>query len=267
MTRISPHADKSPPARVARTRSWLPGNLLIAFAAAAFAFAASSTAIAQNSPLPYGNHNWNDYTGMTNYNYDFSRYGLPGIGVSPWNPIMQAQLNIGLQTARYNMYTAWANQAAGIANLYNQQAIAQAQRKAQGERNAQEDQAIEPRSDARDPMLVPPQPAPLLPKALPHNKVLKSNGDVIWPSAPPSSETLDKNRFAAEAAIRVAAKEFEANGRASAQSVSEAKSQLLAYGKPALQQLARANRGEAQKLLRFFVSLERMLDELAGERL
>ncbi len=216
-------------------------------------------ASAQYSPLPYSNYNWNDYTGMMNYNYDYSRYGLPGVGVSPWNPILQAQLNLGLKTARYNMYTAWANQAAGVANLYNQQAIAQAMQ------NAQAEQALHARYDVRNRVPRPAQPATEPPKPLPRNKVLKENGDVIWPSPPASSDTLDKNRFAAEAAIRVAVKEFETNGHASIQSVAEAKSQLFAYGKPVLQQLARANRGEAEKLLTFFISLERVLDELAGE--
>jgi hypothetical protein len=258
MKRFSPVSLVDPPFRAALDRNWFPRRLLFV-ASAAFAFAAGGTASAQYSPLPYSNYNWNDYTGMMNYNYDYSRYGLPGVGVSPWDPILQAQLNIGLKTARYNMYTAWANQAAGIANLYNQQAIAQAQR------NAQADQTMEPRYDVRNRMLRPAQPVAEVPKPLPRNKVLKSDGEVIWPSAPPSSDTLDKNRFAAEAAIRVAVKEFESNGKASIQSVSEAKSQLFAYGKPALQQLVRANRGEAEKLLTFFVSLEHVLDELTGE--
>ena len=87
----------------------------------------------------------------------------------------------------------------------------------------------------------------------------------IWPTKSPSSNALDKARGAAEAAIRVAVKEFEADGKASIQSVAEAKSQLFAYGKPALEQLVRANRDEAKKLLKFLASLEQVLDSLAGE--
>ena len=63
----------------------------------------------------------------------------------------------------------------------------------------------------------------------------------------------------------MAVKEFEANGKASIQSVAEAKSQLLAYGKPALEQLVRSNRAEAKKLLKFLASLEQELNALAGE--
>jgi hypothetical protein len=234
-------------------------NRVLAVALVAFVFAPAPNASAQYSPLPYSNYNWNNYTGMMNYNYDYSRYGLPGVGVSPWDPILQAQLNLGLKTARYNMYTAWASQAAGVANLYNQMAIAQAQQ------NAQNNQTMQPRYDMRNRLLRPAPPANPVPKPLPRNTVLKVNGDIIWPSPPPSSDTLDKNRFAAEAAIRVAVKEFEANGKASIQSVAEAKSQLFAYGKPMLEQLARSNRAEAQKMLTFFISLEHVLDELAGE--
>ena len=88
---------------------------------------------------------------------------------------------------------------------------------------------------------------------------------MIWPASIPASESLDKSKSAAESAIRVAVKEFETDGKATIHSVAEAKSQLFAYGKPALEQLARANRGEAQKLLKFLASLEQVLNGLAGE--
>jgi hypothetical protein len=257
MKRFSPRRIGRPFFLNCRIRSTSRTTL---FVVAAAAFALAPAASAQYSPLPYSNYNWNDYSGMMNYNYDYSRLGLPGVGVSPWDPILQAQLNIGLQQAQYNMYTAWAQQAAGIANLYNQQAIAQAQQ------NAEKEQVLHARYDVRNRLPRPAQHATQVPKPLPRNKVLKVNGDVIWPSQPPSSDRLDKSRYAAEAAIRVAVKEYEANGKASVQSVAEAKSQLFAYGKPVLEQLARASRSEAQKLLTFFISLEHVLDELAGAR-
>jgi hypothetical protein len=215
---------------------------------------------AQYGPLPYSNYNWNNYSGMLNYNYDYSRYGLPGVGVSPWDPILQAQLNFGLKSARYNMYNAWANQAAAVANLYNQQAIAEAQR------NAQLLQPVQPRYDVRHrvPRPIPP-PDSNTPKPLPRNEVLKDDGSVIWPESLPASSALEKARSAAEAAIRVAVKEHAASGKATIQSVAEAKSMLFAYGKPALAQVARARSGQGTKLLHFFMSLEHVLDSLAGE--
>jgi hypothetical protein len=228
--------------------------------AALLTFAVTRDAGAQNWPLPYSNYNWNDYTGNMNFNYDYSRYGLPGVGISPWNPILHAQLNLGMMTAQYNMYNSWANQAAAVANLYNQQAISEAQR------NAQYSQMVQPRYDVRTrtPQPLPP-PDATAPKLPPASAYLKDDGQVNWPESLPASPELDKAKSAAEAAIRVAVNEFKANGKATIQSVAEAKSQLFAFGKPLLQQLVRANRDEAKKLLEFFTNLEQVLNRLADE--
>jgi hypothetical protein len=247
----------SPRLRGPRAAARLAG----AVAAAFLVLGAGRQGSAQSTPLPYSNYNWNNYTGMMNYNYDYSRYGLPGVGVSPFDPIVQAQLNLGLRTARYNMYNAWANQAAGAANLYNQQAIAQAMKNAQ-----QQQQAVPPRYDVRQrvPRPVPPAETPA-PKLLPRNEVLQSDGQVLWPSSASTSGELGQKRAAAEAAIRVAVKEFEASGKATIQSVAEAKSLLFAYGKPALEATASKSRATTRNLLKFFKSLEQVLDSLAGE--
>src|SRR5438067_368722 len=78
-----------------------------------------------NQPTPNYQYGSIDPFGI-NYNYDYMRYGPPGVGVSPWNPIVQAQLNLGMRTARYNMFNAWSANMNQAANLYNQQAMAQA---------------------------------------------------------------------------------------------------------------------------------------------
>jgi hypothetical protein len=232
----------------------------VALAVVALALGTALEARAQSTAGPYSNYNWNTYYGMPYYNPGYAQYGFPGVGVSPWNPIVQAQLNLGLKTARYNMYSSWADQSNAAANLYYQQAMAQAIQ------NQQAQQALQPRYDVRTRA---PRPVPAAessaPKHLPKNEVLGSDGRVLWPETVPSSASLDKDKAAAEAAIRVAVKEFEESRKATIQSVAEAKSLLFAYGKPALEQLARANRGEAQKLLRFFASLEQVLNSLAGE--
>jgi hypothetical protein len=222
----------------------------------------SSQAAAQTQALPgpYSSYNANQYPGPIYYNPGYAQYGLPGVGVSPWNPIVQAQLNLGLKTARYNMYSAWADQSNAAANLYYQYAVAQQLQ------NQQHLQGMQVRYDVQTRA---PRPVssvnPEAKKLLAKGDVLNANGDVVWPAKLPSSEALDKSRSAAEAAIRVAVKEFEAQGKASIQSVAEAKSQLLAFGKPALEQLVRANRDEADKLLKFLASLEQALNSLAGE--
>ena len=94
-------------------------------------------------PGPYTNFNTNQYSGPMSYNQGYAQYGLPGVGVSPWNPIVQAQLNLGMRTARYNMYSAWADQSNAAANLYYQQAVAQQIQ------NAQVQQAIQTRYDVQ----------------------------------------------------------------------------------------------------------------------
>ena len=211
-------------------------------------------------PGPYNAYTQNQYTGPIYYNPGYAQYGLPGVGVSPWNPIVQAQLNLGMKTARFNMYSAWADQSNAAANLFYQQSVTQQLQ------NQQQLQAMQTRYDVQTRAPRPVSTAnPEAKKLLAKGDVLTANGDVVWPATAPASETLDKSRSAADSAIRVAVKEFEANGKASIQSVAEAKSQLLAYGKPALEQLVRANRAEAQKLLKFLASLEQELNSLAGE--
>jgi hypothetical protein len=219
-------------------------------------------ALAQTQPLPgpYSNYNSNQYPGPIYYNPGYAQYGLPGVGVSPWNPIVQAQLNLGMRTARYNMYSAWADQSNAAANLFYQQAVSQQLQ------NQQQLQGMQVRYDVQTRAPRPVSSAnPEAKQLLAKGDVLKADGEVAWPEKLPASETLDKSRSAAEAAIRVAVKEFEASGKASIQSVAEAKSELFAYGKPALEQLVRANRGEANKLLKFLASLEQVLNSLAGE--
>jgi hypothetical protein len=216
---------------------------------------------AQYTPGPYSNYNYNwNYYGPVNYRYGMTRYGMPGLGVSPWDPMVQAQLNMSRKMARTQMYGAVSEQASSAANLFNQQAIAQAMQ------NAQQQQAVPPRYDVRSRAPSPvPDSAGQAPKPLPRNQVLRNDGQVIWPSSASADGELGQARAAAQAAIGVAVEEFEADGKATIQSVAEAKSLLFAYGKPVLDQVGRKNRTEARKLLTFFQSLERVLDTLAGE--
>jgi hypothetical protein len=210
---------------------------------------------------PYQNYNANQYAGPIYYNPGYAQYGLPGVGVSPWNPIVQAQLNLGMRTARFNMYSAWADWANAGANLYYQQAVNQ---QIQNSRLMQA--PIEPKYDVatRTPRMAT-QPKEEAKKVLSRSDVLKPDGQVIWPEFAPSNSELDKARSAADAAIRIAVKDFETTGKASIASVAEAKSQLIAYGVPALSQLNKANHEEAKTMLKFLSDLERVLNSLAGE--
>jgi hypothetical protein len=158
------------------------------------------------------------------------------------------------------MYDAWANQMNAAANLYNQQAIAQAMQ------NAQQQHAVPPRYDVRQRVpRVAPASDQMAPRLLPRNEVLKDNGDVLWPDSAPTEGAFGQTRASAEAAIKEAFKEYQTNGRASIQSVAEAKSMVFAYGKPVLEQSVQSGRAQARRLLTFFTSLERVLNSFAGE--
>ena len=132
----------------------------------------------QALPGPYSSYNANQYPGPIYYNPGYAQYGLPGVGVSPWNPIVQAQLNLGMRTARYNMYSAWADQSNAAANLYYQQAVAQQLQ------NQHQLQTMQVRYDVQTRA---PRPVssvnPEAKKLLAKGDVLKANGEVAWPSS------------------------------------------------------------------------------------
>lgn len=194
-----------------------------------------------------------------NYNADYMSYGLPGVGISPWNPIVNAQLNLGMRTARYNMLNSWSAQSYQAANLFNQEAISQAIN------NARRSPVMQPSYEVNRRAVQPAEPEQPAPQPLPRADLLTPAGAVRWPASLPSVGILNSVKSAAEAAIAVATKEFVASGRASIQSVAEAKSRLFAYGQPAIKLVAQKDKAKAQELLKFFVSLEHALDSLAGE--
>jgi hypothetical protein len=145
------------------------------------------------------------------------------------------------------------------ANLYNQQSMAQAIE------NQRQMQAMQPRSDVRNQApRTGSSSARENRESLPRNQVVSPDGKVLWPGRAPNEGELARSRSAAEAAIRVAVKEFEASGKASVQSVVAAKELLYAYGKPAIQKLATENDAAAKNLFRFLASLEQFLNTLAG---
>ncbi len=206
------------------------------------------------------NYNWGVPYG-SNYNYGFMRYGQGGFGGSPYDSMDQSQLNVGMGPTPYDVYgTAGAevNQGAG-ANQNIQEAAAQAMQ------NQRQMQAMELRFDVRKrtPRTMQSKERQGN-KLLTLNQVLSSDGKVLWPSKAPNDGELGKSRAAAEAAIKVAYKEFKAGGKASVQNVVEAKELLYSYGHPALDKTAGQSRQSAQNLHRFLYSLERAIDSLGG---
>ena len=149
---------------------------------------------------------------------------------SQYNSMPQPQFNGGMGATPYDVY---GPAAAGI-----DQGVGQNVQNAalQAMQNQQQMQAMELRFDVRNmtPKTVQAKERAAN-KPLTRNQVLSSDGKVLWPGRAPSEGELGKSRAAAEAAIKVAYKEFKADGKASVQNVVEAKELLYAYGHPALE--------------------------------
>ena len=192
--------------------------------------------------------------------HDYMRYGPPGVGVSPWNPIVQAQLNLGMRTAQYDMYNAWTANMYQMANLYNQQAIAQ-----QIENARQMQQTMEPRYDVRKrtqraPKSVEQSGSPLC-RAIRFSRPTAScSGRVelqpteTWPrhARPPRRPSRSPSRNSR----RMAKPRFRASSRPRNVSPHTVN--------PALKKLAARNMDAAKSLLRFLASLEQVINSLAG---
>jgi len=204
------------------------------------------------------NYNWGVPYGA-NYNYGFMRYGEGGFGGSPYNAMVQSQLNMGMGPAPYGVYGPAAPETYQGANQNLQEAAMQAMQ------NHRQMQAMELRFDVRKRTPRTEQSKERQAnRLLTRNQVLSSDGKVLWPSKAPSDGELGKSRAAAEAAIQVAYKEFKAGGKASVQNVVEAKELLYSYGHPALDKAAGQSRQAAQGLHHFLSSLERAIDSLDG---
>ncbi len=204
------------------------------------------------------NYNWGIPYG-SNYNYGFMRYGQGEFGGSPYNPMAQSQLNVGMGPAPYDVYGTAPDETYQGSNQNIQEAAALAMQ------NQRQMQAMELRFDVRKrtPRTVQSKERQAN-KLLNRNQVLSSDGKVLWPTKAPSDGELGKSRAAVDAAIQVAYKEFKSGGKASVQNVVEAKELLYSYGHPALGKAAGQSRQAAQGLLHFLSSLERAIDSLGG---
>ncbi len=204
------------------------------------------------------NYNWGVPYG-SNYNYGFMRYGQGGFGGSAYSPMPQPQYNAGMGTSPYEVYGTPGAEVYQGTNQNMDEAAAQAVQ------NQQQMQAMELRFDVRKktPKIVQSKQRQAN-KLLTRNQVLSSEGSVLWPSKAPNNGELGKSRTAAEAAIKVAYKEFKAGGKASVKNVVDAKELLYAYGHPALEKAAGQSRQAVQGLHHFLSSLERAIDSLGG---
>jgi hypothetical protein len=224
------------------------------------AIAAGSSSQAQQFP-GYGtaNYNWSIPYGSLNYNYGFMRYGQGYVGGSSYGSMMQPQYNVGMRPSPADVYGPATSEIYQGGNQSIQEAATQALQ------NQRQMQAMELRYDVRQ--MTPKTMQSKERQAnrlLPRNQVISSDGKVLWPAKAPSDGDLGKSRAEAEAAIKVAYKEFKAGGKASVQNVVEAKELLYSYGHPALEKAAGQSRQAAKGLHHFLSSLERAIDSLGG---
>ena len=211
-------------------------------------------------PGPYSSQNTNQYPGPIYYNRGYAQYGLPGVGSFSLESDRAGATQSGNEDGTLQHVHALGRPVERGCEPVLSASRCTADPECAGDASdAAALRCSDPRTAAG--FLQKSEARDLLSKS----DVLKENGQVVWPATAPRSNDLDRARNGAEVAIRVAVKEFETDGKATISSVAEAKSQLFAYGKPALEQLARANREEAKKLLKFFASLEQELNKLAGE--
>ncbi len=220
--------------------------------------AAASSQAQQFPGQGTANYNWGVPYG-SNYNYGFMRYGQGGFTGSAYNAMPQPQYNAGMGTSPYDVYGTPGTQVYQGANPNLNEAAVQAMQ------NQQQMQAMELRFDVRKrtPRTVQAKQRQAN-KLLPRNQVIAADGKVLWPSKAPNDGELGKSRAAAEAAIKLAYKEFKADGKASVHNVVEAKELLYAYGHPAIDKAAGQSLKAAQSLHHFLTSLERAIDSLGG---
>jgi hypothetical protein len=251
------HVEKRPAMCLSQSRDFRPLLLQVLTGCLALAAGASSQARQYGYPGT-GNYQWGVGYGA-NYNYGYYRYGQGGFAGSPYNPTAQSQLNLGMTPAGYDIYRPPIG-AVGQGASTNDLAGA-----AQAMQNQRQMQVMEPRFDVRK-----RTPRTLQAKSKQANKpltrdqVLSPDGKVLWPTKAPGDGELGKSRAAAEAAIKTAYKEFNADGKASVQNLVEAKERLYAYGHPALEKAGRQNLAAAHSLHHFLFSLEQVLDSLGG---
>jgi hypothetical protein len=89
--------------------------------------------------------------------------------------------------------------------------------------------------------------------------------DVVWPADAPATEELLPKRRISDNASREALKEFRDQGLASVASSTEGRNALLAYGRPALQNLRTNNPAVAESFHGFLLGLYDALGRAATE--
>ncbi len=107
-------------------------------------------------------------------------------------------------------------------------------RRAMENRVARRPSAPPPRSPSATPPSTAQAPAPVKP-ILPLPSFFNKYEELVWPGEAPTVGDLKPKRDASDQATKVALQEYNEQGQAKVATVTEARSRLLDYGRPALQ--------------------------------
>jgi hypothetical protein len=100
---------------------------------------------------------------------------------------------------------------------------------------------------------VPPRTRPRTPPILPLANFFSAAGQLIWPTSSPIEGPLGSQRAAADASARAVYKEFQARGTAPVGLVTDARLQLVEYGRPAMEFLQKNSSAEVAQAFHTFL--------------
>ena len=217
--------------------------------------------IIYGSPYGYGGYRNTGYVGVVapgwsapipgygGYGTGFGGYG----GVSVYDDPLVRQQQYALNASRYNLETAQATKAYQEANFFQQQAIATAMN------NARQNQAVREQFNVRSATPKSRSHAQRNAPTVPLDQLMSKEGAVLWPQTSP----VDESRERVDVAVAAIAKQFQEHGKATVQSVNEARNLLSAYGHPALAAVRKDRRETATVFKSFLNNLDTSLAAMA----
>lgn len=191
--------------------------------------------------------------------------GYGGYGFGPWgynlvqNPAaafpdpIQQQQQMALANSRYDLQTAQTAKAYAQANLFQQQAMAVAQQN-------QVQQPVRNKFSVRTTASKSHSKAPAVP-TVPLDQLVTRAGEVKWPASAPQSQSRDR----IDATVATLASQFKEDGKASVQTVNEARDALYAYGLPALAEVRKSSPADASAFKDFLNNMDGALHTMAGK--
>jgi hypothetical protein len=183
--------------------------------------------------------------------------GYGAYGESPYSLEIGREQEYALNESRFNMMNAQAAMAYQAANLYQQQAMGEAENRYRQAKTLQPRYQIATgatRFDRRHHASL---------QLIPRDKLLDSEGKVQWPVTTPSGQNLSESRQAVDDAIQKAALEARDHGRASVRSVVAARDALADFSGSALERLRSDSPTDAAIFQVFLQSLDHTLYTMA----